>query len=60
LLDLVAFWSCTFLSWNGFVDVGGHREVMRFGRLVTRIFLADRDASGVHLQRAGCGFRRLV
>jgi hypothetical protein len=31
---------------------------MRCGRLVTRLFLAERDASGVRLQRFRGGFRR--
>jgi hypothetical protein len=58
LFKFVAFGSCAFLGGNGFVDVGGHREEMRSGRFVTRLFLAERDASGVRLQRVHCGFRR--
>jgi hypothetical protein len=48
------------LGWNRFVDVSRHKEVMSCGRSITRIFLVAMHASGVHLQLAGCGFRRLL
>ncbi len=58
LFKFVTFGCCAFLDGNGFVDVGGHREEMRSGQFVTRLFLVERDASGVRLQRFLCGFRR--
>jgi hypothetical protein len=58
LFKFVAFGGCAFPGGNGFVDVGWHREEMRCGCLVTRLFLAERDASGVRLQRFRGGFRR--
>lgn len=58
LLDFVAFGCCAFSGRNGFVNVGRHRQEMRCGRFVTRLFLDEQDARGVHLQRIHCGFRR--
>jgi hypothetical protein len=60
LFKLVLFGGPALLGWNRFVDVGRHKEVMSSGRSITRIFLVALRASGVHLQPAGCGFRRLL
>jgi chorismate mutase / prephenate dehydratase len=57
LLEFVTPWFLAFLGGNGFVNVGGHAEVMSESLAVARKFLADiGDARGVHLQASQCRF----
>jgi hypothetical protein len=60
LFKFVPFSGPALLGWNRFVDVSRHREVMSCELSITRIFLVAIHASGVHLQPANCGFRRLL
>jgi hypothetical protein len=57
LLEFVTLWFLALLGGDGFVNVGGHAEVMRESFAVTRKFLAGAGCpSGVHLQAAECRF----
>ena len=60
LFEFVPLRGLALLGWNRFVDVSRHKEVMRCGRFMTRIFPPGMHASGVHLPAIGCGFRRLL
>jgi hypothetical protein len=60
LLKFVPLRGRALLGWNRFVDVSRHKEVMSCGRSMTRIFVTELHASGVHLQPIGCGCRKLL